>query len=75
MYMIEKITQFKTLRNDILHVYDGTSEFDTEISAFTGDIASEIMSSGPDIFLRFLSDGSETKNWFYTSVRARYTLR
>ena len=38
--------------------------FDTEIGTLTGDTASEVMSSGPDVFLNFKSDGSETKTGF-----------
>ena len=34
--------------------------FDTEVGTLTGDTASEIMSSGPDVFLNFLSNDAAT---------------
>ena len=52
------------LSYDFLRVYDGSSVFDSEIGALTGIQTSEIISSGSDIFLNFLSDDSENKAGF-----------
>ena len=46
-------------RYDFLRVYDGDSVFATEIGVLTGLQLDPVMSSGPDIYLNFLSDQSE----------------
>ena len=45
---------------DFLKVYDGPSMFDIEIESLTGLHAETVTSTGPDLFLNFVSDSSET---------------
>ena len=45
-------------RYDFLHIYDGDSVFATEITSLTGSHSDPVMSSGPDMYLNFVSDYS-----------------
>ena len=49
---------------DYLYVYDGPSLLDVQIASLTGILPEDIISSGPDIFLNFLSDDTETMDGF-----------
>ena len=47
-----------TFRYDFLRIYDGDSIFATEITSLTGIHSDPVMSSGPDMYLNFVSDYS-----------------
>lgn len=43
-----------------MYVYDGDSTSAPEIASLTGTLPDELMSTGRDIFINFISDDSET---------------
>ena len=47
-------------------MYDGDSPFAPEIAAFTGSstLPDYVVSTGPDMFITFLSDETETRSGF-----------
>ena len=53
-----------TFSYDFLNIYDGNDIFATEIASLSGILAEVVMSSGPNIFLNFLSDDTETSSGF-----------
>ena len=57
-------TYFYIFSYDFLYLYDGNSPSATEIASLTGMVPDDIISSGPNIFLNFLSDDTETSFGF-----------
>ena len=49
---------------DFLYVYDGDSPLALELVNLTGILLSNVASSGPNIYIRFSSDFSETSAGF-----------
>ena len=49
---------------DFLSVYDGDTPLDLELGSLTGILPPNVASSGPDIYISFTSDGSETSSGF-----------
>ena len=53
-----------------MYVYDGDSMFEGEIARLTGILPDEVMSTGRDIFINFLSDDSEATSGFQIQFNA-----
>ena len=49
---------------DFLNVYDGPSVLDIEIASLSGILPDTVTSTGPDMFLNFLTDSSVTAPGF-----------
>ena len=49
---------------DFVNVYDGSSMLNTQIASLTGILPVPVTSTGPDIFLYFVSDDTVTNPGF-----------
>lgn len=61
-----QFTDFKTYEGDILYIYDGSNSDAPLIGAFSGNSlpVQEIISSGPVLYLQFVTDGEgQTDGW------------
>ena len=59
---------FSIFSYDFLNVYDGDTETFAADWLLTGTQPSELITTGPDVYLKFESDSTETK----TGFRIRY---
>ena len=55
---------------DFVNIYDGDSIFASSIGSLTGILPGEVVSSGSDIFINFVSDGSEQSLGFRIQYEA-----
>ena len=65
---------FSILSYDFLNVYDGDTETFAADWLLTGTQPSELITTGPDVYLKFESDGSETKTGFRIQYEPGKTL-
>ena len=59
---------------DFLTIYDGDSFFALELIELSGDSTQDVVSSGRDIFIQFISDESEVRYGFRIQYEAGKTL-
>ena len=55
---------FYSFRYDFVYVYDGGSLFDIELAVLTGIFPDDVISTGTELYINFVSDESETTAGF-----------
>ena len=55
---------FVLFRYDFVYVYDGGSLFDIELALLTGIFPDDVISTGTELYINFISDESETAPGF-----------
>ena len=55
---------FFLFRYDFLRIYDGDSLFNPELASLTGTSANDVTSTGTELYINFISDGSVTTTGF-----------